>query len=151
MRAFALLALLVPLVVGAADTSTPTQPENPKTRISPAQILMADGRQAIERKDWKGAEKLLRQSLQLAPRNAHALNLLGYSLRWQGRYDESLAAYGQVFEIEPNHLGAHEYIGEAYLKLGRRADAERHLAKLRQLCGNCEEARDLASALAKAR
>ncbi len=149
MRALAILPLLLPFAAAAADM-TPPAAETPRASVSPGQKLLTDARRAIERKDWKGAEKLLRQSVQLEPRNADAHNLLGYSLRWQARYDESLAEYAKVFEIEPNHLGAHEYIGQAYLKLGRRADAERHLAKLRQLCGNCEEARDLAQALAKA-
>ena len=149
MRVLALLALLVPLSLSAADMTVPEPTESPKAAPSQAQKLLTNARGAITRTDWKGAEALLRQSLQFEPRSADAHNLLGYSLRWQGRYEESLAAYGKVFEIEPNHLGAHEYIGQAYVKLGRRVDAERHLAKLRQLCGNCEEARDLAQALAK--
>jgi hypothetical protein len=54
-----------------------------------------------------------------------------------------------ALKINPNHKGAHEYIGEAYLMDGKPAEAEAHLAKLEQICGNrsCEEYQDLAKAI----
>jgi hypothetical protein len=52
-------------------------------------------------------------------------------------------------EIDPAHRGAHEYVGLVYLKLNQPEQAQRHLDRLRRLCGNdCEEGRDLATALA---
>ena len=70
--------------------------------------------QAIKAKDWKAAETALRAVIKEQPRQADALNLLGFTLRWQERYEESLAAYQQAFAIEPDHQGAHEYIARTY-------------------------------------
>jgi Flp pilus assembly protein TadD len=139
MRPFLLLAALLSAAATAADFGSAPAPQDP----------LAEARSALAAKDWKGAERELRRVIAKEPRNADAHNLLGYSLRWQERYEEALAAYGRVFEIDPKHLGAHEYIGRAYLKMGRRPEAERHLAQLRTLCGDCTEARDLAKALAE--
>ena len=142
MRIAVLFLLLLSLNAQAADMGGAiAAPDDP----------LADARAAIAAKKWPQAEKELRRVIAREPRNADAHNLLGYSLRWQGRYEEALASYGRVFEIDPNHLGAHEYVGIAYLKMGRRPEAEQHLATLRKLCGQCEEARDLAKALAAAK
>ena len=137
------LCLLFALAAQAADL--PTSAPSP-----PSATPMQQARDAIQAKDWKGAEAHLREALKAEPRQADAWNLLGFSLRWQDRYDESLAAYAKVFEIDPKHLGGHEYIGRTYLKMGRKSEAQQHLAKLRALCAACEETRELAEAIAKA-
>lgn len=142
MRLLVLLSLVFCQALMAADLPAPTAPPAP---------TLADARQAIKAKDWKAAESALRAVLKDQPRHADALNLLGFTLRWQERYDESLAAYQQAFAVEPDHQGAHEYIARTYLKLGRVADAERHLARLRQLCADCAEAKALDKAVAEAR
>jgi tetratricopeptide (TPR) repeat protein len=150
MRPTALLYLALAGAASAADLPAPVSTP-PIARADAVQTGMLDARQAIQSKDWKGAETALRQVLKEQPRHADALNLLGFSLRWQERYDESLAAYQQAFAIEPDHLGAHEYVARTYLKLGRLADAERHAARLAQLCKDCAEARSLAQAISAAR
>lgn len=140
-----LLPLLLCLNTAFAADIPSAAPEEP------GQAAMTKARQALEAKKWKDAEAALRQALRENPKLAAAHNLLGFTLRWQGRFDESLAAYEKVFALEPNHLGAHEYIGQTYIKLGRLDDAEAHLKTLQRLCGSCEESKDLAAALASAR
>jgi hypothetical protein len=56
-----------------------------------------------------------------------------------------------ALKINPNHKGAHEYIGEAYLLQGKGAEAEMHLVKLEQICGGrgCEEYQDLAKSISE--
>jgi hypothetical protein len=55
-----------------------------------------------------------------------------------------------ALKIDPNHLGANEYLGELYLKLKQPAKANAQLAKLEQICGtNCAEYKDLAQDIAK--
>jgi Flp pilus assembly protein TadD len=141
---FALSSALATRLALAADL-----PASPSAAPGPSVLQLA--REAIRAKDWKAAETQLRAATKEEPRNADAWNLLGYTLRWQERYEDSLAAYGKAFEIDPQHLGAHEYIGRTYLKMGRKGDAEKHLATLRQLCPGCEETRELAEAVAKAK
>jgi tetratricopeptide (TPR) repeat protein len=63
--------------------------------------------------------------------------------------DESFKHYNIALKLDPNHLGAHEYIGVAYLKINQPEKAKEHLAKLEKLCGKkCEEYADLEKALA---
>ena len=79
--------------------------------------------------------------------NADAWNLLGYTQRNLGHMDESAAAYLTVLTINPDHLGALEYQGELFLQTGKPDLARANLDRLKSLCGGCEEAEDLASAI----
>lgn len=58
-----------------------------------------------------------------------------------------------ALKLNPNHKGAHEYIGEAYLMDNQPDEAQKHLVQLEKICGNksCEEYEDLARALANFR
>ena len=70
-------------------------------------------------------------------------------MRSSGDPNGSLQYYQQALAIDPRHLGAHEYIGEAYLMLNRPADAQQHLARLDSLCVfGCTEYRMLKAAIA---
>jgi len=103
----------------------------------------------IEAKDYKGALPLLQQVVAKEPKNADAYNLMGYATRKSGDPNGSLQYYTQALQIDPKHLGAHEYIGEAYLMLDQPQQAEQHLARLGQLCTfGCAEERELKAALA---
>src|SRR4030095_3086490 len=52
--------------------------------------------------------------------------------------------YREALRIAPQHRGAHEYIGEAYLMVGDLPRAKEHLAALDKLCFfTCAEYRDL--------
>jgi hypothetical protein len=77
------------------------------------------------------------------------LNLLGFVTRKSGDPRGSLQYYQQALTIDPKHMGAHEYIGEAYLMLDDVAQAQQYLARLDQLCiFGCKEHRMLKDAIA---
>ncbi len=80
-------------------------------------------------------------------KNADAWNLLGFTYRKLGQFDDSSTAYLKVLSINPNHLGALEYQGELFISTGKIEDAKANLAKLKSLCGSCEQAEDLEQAL----
>ena len=83
------------------------------------------------------------------PRNAHAFNLLGFATRKSGDARGSLQHYQQALAIDPKHIGAHEYIGEAYLMVDQPAEADKMLARLDSLCVfGCTEYRMLKTAIA---
>ena len=91
----------------------------------------------------------LKQALKRFPDHADVHNELGFAHRRLKQFDEAFQHYRRALEINPLHRGAHEYIGEAYLLVGNRAAAERHLASLRSICVlSCEELRDLEKAIA---
>ena len=55
-----------------------------------------------------------------------------------------------AIEIDPSHLGAHEYLGELYLMRDKKDKALKMLEKLNQLAGsNTEEYRELKIAIDK--
>ena len=59
-------------------------------------------------------------------------------------------AQPRAIGVIPRHRGAHEYIGETYLAVGDLANAQKHLAALRDICVlPCEELADLEKAVAQ--
>ena len=131
----------------AADT-TP----DPTPAAAPKVDRMASGRAAIKSSDWKKAISELSAAVKEQPGNADAHNLLAFSFRKQATPDlpKAFEHYNMALKLNPNHKGAHEYIGEAYLMDGKPAKAEEHLARLKTICGGsaCEEHDDLAKSLA---
>jgi Flp pilus assembly protein TadD len=113
---------------------------------------LASARKAIEAKDWARAKTELDAALREEPRNADVHNLLGYSYRKRANPDlpKAFEHYNMALKLNPNHRGAHEYIGEAYLMDKKPEEAEKHLAALEKICGNktCEEYEDLAKSIA---
>ena len=103
----------------------------------------------VEAKNFKEAIPLLQQVVAKEPKNAEAYNLLGYATRKSGNPNGSLQYYTTALQIDPKHLGANEYLGEAYLMLDKLPQAEQQLARLDQLCMfGCVEYRTLKAAVA---
>ena len=139
-----LAAVLAASTVFAADTTPVAEPS--------ASERLATARTAIQAKDWRKAIAELNAAARAEPRNADVHNLLGYSYRKQAtpNLPKAFEHYTTALRLNPQHKGAHEYIGEAYLMDKKPAEAEKHLAELEKLCGNktCEEYADLAKAIA---
>ncbi len=108
----------------------------------------SSGVNKVKQKDYQGAIDLLNQVVFRDPKNADAWNYIGFSDRMLGRYDESLAAYEKALAIEPDHIGANEYLGELYVQTGKIDKARKQLAMLDKLCGeNCDEYKELKGAI----
>lgn len=123
----------------------------PSRNAPPEHRSMREARALIAEKRWARAERVLAAYVAAEPQDADAHNLLGFSLRNMGRLNESLVAYRRALELDPAHLGAHEYIGEAYVQLGDLARARIHLEALVRLCpSGCSELDDLRASLAAA-
>jgi tetratricopeptide (TPR) repeat protein len=91
---------------------------------------------------------MLENVVKREPRNADAYNWLAYATRKNGDPKASIPIYEKALAIDPKHLGAHEYIGEAYLALDNLASAKEHLKRLDKLClFSCEQYRDLKKAV----
>ena len=104
----------------------------------------AQGRRAVEARDWKTAIKWLTAADNRTVNNADIHNLLGFAYRNDGQLDVALKHYERALQIDPRHRGVHEYIGEAYLMTGNPSKAEEHLATLNKICPRvCEERDDL--------
>ncbi len=141
---FAALPILCLAFAGqalAADTpSTPV--ENAKADD------YAIGKKAVDAKNWALAAASFKKVVSDNPKSADGYNMLGYSNRWLGKYDEAFAAYDKALALDPKHKGALEYSGVAYLKVKQKGKADEQLAKLKAICASCEETSDLAKAIA---
>jgi len=142
------LALLTTLLaIASAPTLAVDSDPSP-----PASNDHAAGKKAIDAGDWNGAIKSLTAAAQREPRNADIQNLLGYSYRKSGQLDPAFKHYERALQLDPRHLGAHEYIGEAYLMANNPAKAEEHLSALKKICLRvCEERDDLAKSIERYR
>ena len=124
----------------AADTSGP----------SAGGSDLGNAKAQIEKKDWPGAISTLEKFVKANPNDADGYNLLGYSLRNAKRYPEAVFNYKEALRIDPQHRGAHEYLGMAYVQTKEIAKAKELLVSLEKICGlKCEEYIDLKKAIDK--
>lgn len=141
-----LIASVIVLTTGYAQADADVRSSSP----SVAERLI-NARKAMDAKEWRNAAFELGKAEREEPNNADVHNMLGYYYRKRATPDlpQAFEHYNTALRINPNHLGANEYIGEAYLMVGKPDQAEKHLAKLESICGNktCEEYEDLAKAI----
>jgi Flp pilus assembly protein TadD len=144
MRAFVATLLgalaLIPLSVGAVDRAVEDE-EQAVIEIGQARAMIAVANYAL-------AETFLRAANLRTPEDPDVHSLLGFCARKLGRLDESYAHYQQALRLNPDHMGAREYLGELYLQRGEPELAHAQLAELERLCPQgCEERSELAEAI----
>jgi tetratricopeptide (TPR) repeat protein len=145
---FALIAGAVPALAAGSDSDSGDS-KTWNQEDSKADPDYAAGKAAAEKKDFATAVMHLEKAVATNAENADAFNLLGYSQRNLGDFDAAFASYGKALAINPKHKGAHEYIGEAYLKTGNLEKAEEHLKKLDDICFfGCDEFDELKAKIA---
>jgi Flp pilus assembly protein TadD len=145
----AALAGVYALLAPGAALANPTEEEAGALQGDPD---YANGRKAIEAKDWARAIRLLSSAALRDTRNADIQNHLGYAYRHTGQIDLAFEHYARALKLNPRHRGAHEYVGEAYLMVKNLAKAEEHLAMLEKIClSPCEELEDLEKKVAEYR
>ena len=101
----------------------------------------------FERNDYDGAIAQLRA----LGRDNHAdvANLIGYSYRKLGNFEESKNWYERALRADPNHVKTWQYYGLWQVEQGNRQRAMEHLNKIGSLCGyTCPEYQSLGEALA---
>jgi cytochrome c-type biogenesis protein CcmH/NrfG len=138
-----ILALAVAASACAMDTPKP-DPKDPEKDKKSSQLEPT--RAAIARQDWAGAQALARQAVERDPQNADAHNLYAFSMRKgpNPQMDLVFRHYNEALRLNPRHLAAREYLGEAYLMTGNVAKAKELLAELDGLCkSGCVEQAEL--------
>jgi len=79
--------------------------------------------------DHAGAEAALHRALELAPDDAQAVSLLGWSLMLQEKYDDALLNFQRVLMKEPQNSLARINVGYICLKKKIFGEAIEHLSK----------------------
>ena len=142
LRLFAVAALALALVFASASVlAVPSDEDVNALSLDPD---FAAGKRAIADKQWAAAIKVLSSAALRDTRNADIQNELGYAYRNAGQMEQAFAHYERALALNPRHRGAHEYVGEAYLIIGKPAQAELHMKALEAICLlPCEELVDL--------
>ena len=112
-----------------------------KNLVKAAKKYEKKGKTEKAQKRYAKAQKLLLKSNEQKPLQADTLNYLGFTTRKLGDYEGGEKFYLQGLEIEPNHNGINEYLGELYVATNRMDMAKERLEVLKTC--NCEEYAEL--------
>jgi len=102
--------------------------------------LMSLAVENIQKGDLNGAERLLRQSLVMAPKNSEAFRLLGVVFAFKGNFQEALKSLDKAIKLDPNHWLAHSNRGNVLKDLNQFEAALKSYDKTIALQPNYAEA-----------
>ena len=108
-----------------------------KNLIKSAKKYEKKGKTEKAQKRYAKAQKLLLKSNEKKPLQADTLNYLGFTTRKLGDYEGGEKFYLLGLQIEPDHNGINEYLGELYVATNRMDMAKERLEVLKTC--NCEE------------
>ncbi|PPR11304.1 MAG: hypothetical protein CFH41_00885 [Alphaproteobacteria bacterium MarineAlpha11_Bin1] len=144
-RTFAVLACATmlfsaPVIVNAAGSSDDNETAS-EASVNDSYRLAV---KAVNAKHYPKAINLLNYVIEKKPNHPDALNYLGYSHRKSGDFARAVSYYKKALSLDPKHLGANEYLGQAYVELDNLEAAKTQLNKLEKICGtNCDEFKSL--------
>jgi len=90
-----------------------------------------DKRASAQKRLLKSRDKLV-EATKLDATNADAWNMLGFTRRKTGDRQGAFDAYWKCLNLKPEHIGAHEYMGEAYLEENKITEARAELEWLKK-------------------
>ena len=122
---------------GSGTSGSKTDYDKAVESIKFAKKYEAKGKLEKAKKRYAKAQKLLLKSNSEKPNKADTLNYLGFTTRKLGDYKNGEKYYLQGLEIQPNHIGINEYLGELYVATNRLNLAKERL-KILENC-NCDE------------
>ena len=130
-----ILAAGVSAAFGAGSQPLPETPVKPANTSIDATAVYNHGVALMHEKKYAAALADFEKAVQAKPDFAEAHNNLAYCLRQQGpsRYNEALEHYDKPIKLKPNLAQAYEYRGVLFVKMNRKSEAEKDLAKLNQL------------------
>jgi len=110
--------------------------------IAKAGVDAANGKDKNAQKKYRRALDRATEAVAMDSTYFEAWNLAGYAARKLGDFPRSLSSYSRCLAIQPGYAAAREYLGEAYLELGRVREAREQLAWLQRL-GATDQAKAL--------
>ena len=105
--------------------------------IKSAKKLEKNGKIEKANKKYEKAQRLLIKSNKKKPSQPDTLNYLGFTTRKLGDFENGEKYYLLGLDIEPNHIGINEYLGELYVATNR-LDLAKERLKILETC-NCKE------------
>ena len=106
---------------GAASSGSSSSSNYDKgaSLIKKAKKLESKGKIEKANTRYKKALEYLMKSNEKNPNQPDTLNYLGFTLRKLGNLEEAEKYYLQGLNINPDHNGINEYLGELYIKTNR--------------------------------
>ena len=117
------------------------------TLIKAAKKYEKKGKIEKANKRYEKAQALLIKSNKKKPLQADTLNYLGFTTRKLGDFENGEKYYLLGLEIDPNHVGINEYLGELYVVTNRMNLAKERLEVLENC--NCKEYAELKALIEK--
>ena len=154
MRNFliAFILLIISINFSFSASTGNSESSNPKSNYEKAVSLIKAAKKyekkgKIEKaqKRYLRAQKFLIKSNKKKPKSADTLNYLGFTTRKLGDFEQGEKYYLQGLDINPNHVGINEYLGELYV-VTNRLDLAKERLKVLENC-NCEEFNGLKSVI----
>ena len=137
------LALIIPSY-GAASSGnggSTNYYKKGETLIKRAKKLEKKGKIEKANKRYEKALEYLKKSNKENPNQPDTLNYLGFASRKLGDYEKGEEYYLLGLQIDPEHKGINEYLGELYVVTERIDLAKERLSVLKNC--NCEEYKEL--------
>ena len=114
-----------------------------------ADVLVSEGRTALETGDAQGAIDAFEAALAIDPGYYDVYLDLAEASRVEGLQGKAIHYYREALEREPGNLAALSGEGEALVERGALEKARQNLAQLETICGEgCAETQSLAAAIA---
>ena len=154
------VAIALPSTAVAVDTNTPSSPPQTQSTSAP-KATSGKSKKRAPKKDkkseqqfidgYKAAHAMIYQEndfaggiakLRSLGRDEHpdVANLVGFSSRKLGRYDDAKLWYDKALAANPNHTLTWSYYGMWHAEQGNLLKARDHLTKVASICGtDCRE------------
>jgi tetratricopeptide (TPR) repeat protein len=119
---------------GSRSITVPQVPQVPQ-KTPDAVTPYNEGVTLMNAKKFAAAQVKFEAALKVNPNLAEAHNNLAYCLRKQSpeNFASSLQHYNTALRLNPKLARAYEYRGVLFVELGRKEDAQKDLATLKQL------------------
>ena len=141
-KLFLTLAILLSLTAQSFSAGTSSSDKKPSYKNAVKLIEAAKKYESKDKMDkalkrYKKAQKILLELDKKKPLQADTLNYLGFTTRKLGDFEAGEKYYLLGLQVEPNHVGINEYLGELYVVTNRIDLAKERLEVLKSC--NCED------------
>ena len=145
-KIFLILSLLLTFADQSFAAGTSSSDKKPSYKNAVKLIEAAKKYESKDKMDkalkrYKKAQKILLELDKKKPLQADTLNYLGFTTRKLGDFEAGEKYYLLGLQVEPNHVGINEYLGELYVVTNRINLAKERLEVLKNC--NCEEYQEL--------
>ena len=145
-KIFLILFLLLTFATQSFAAGTSSSDKKPSYKNAVKLIEAAKKYESKDKMDkalkrYKKAQKILLELDKNKPLQADTLNYLGFTTRKLGDFEAGEKYYLLGLQVEPNHVGINEYLGELYVVTNRINLAKERLEVLKNC--NCEEYQEL--------